>query len=925
MSGIAVGHAIALGLHVRCTSKDLSDVDKQYRYRLWWAIYMLMRAVSQLTGRPTCIATKDISVPLPRNINESDLQGKASLPDADEIQQGMTASSDESDDRPYDTGPRSRASGNSDAGSERGPDYTFNPTILPMTDSAVFIYRVRLHIITDRVFNHLYSPATVKLKWSQIKAMILSIDRDLKQWRDTLPLELDFGNPASERFPQYEAERIGLRLLYSSSRMTLYRPALCRLDNQGHAGGPGDMQDEFNISAVNICIDSAREVIAYLGEDINPQAFYRINPFWATIHYLVEASIILILELAYAAKDVHDRKEDLLRDAKRASKWMNVLGSAGSVAADKAAKIYSKLLSTSVRRVGQKRSLEGADLEESEKSSSQSKSEQSTGKASKSGSWHEMVVLPPLRNAEETMGLSSPWDSFTTSNKRQETELTQSFAAEKNRGSTISPRMPQHQQQQQFGDQKQSGQPQQQHQTQRQQQQQQLQQHHLPPPPIDPGHSRATQSWVNAQTSLNEAYPVFPTTTGADYAPLSPTTLNVFLAQNLEGFSYPMNVYGRYDAWTPWAATASNAIGGWGSLGWPGQIDSVDQEMGGVDVMGGPAGNVSNAEQMGGLVGGAMPMDIDTAEYGGWQAQGQLPQGQPVQERHDKHQEHQQQNQDAGFHQHQQSQQQNQDAGFHQHQQSQQQFRPPHTRPQHVAPMYATGSTGSGIFQRLQGAGPSNPESVQSSLRPGLFSKGVSEYSTAQTQSMDTSDREGSLPGRTAQQGPSQGKLGERYPDPQQHDPRPPPYLHEQQYPQSQQQTSQQHRPPAPQHAYPAQPPQPQQQLQPQPGHSSSWFAAPQPPPVNTQTHMGWTTLPPPPELVARTAFPQQKQQWGGGAGGSQGGQGLGQGHQLQHGPGGAGEMGRSQGGGGDAGGSGRGSGQGQGQGQGGSGNTRAY
>jgi hypothetical protein len=245
--------------------------------------------------------------------------------------------------------------------------------------------------------------------------------------------------------------------------------------------------------------------------------------------------------------------------------------------------------------------------------------------------------------------------------------------------------------------------------------------------------------------------------------------------------------------------------------------------------------------------------------------------------------------------------------------------------------MYATGSTGGGIFQRLQGLGPSDPESAQSSQRPGLFSKGLSEYSTAPTQSMDTSDRGGSQPGQTAQQGPSQGKLGERYPDPQQHDPIPPPYLHEQRYPQSRQQTTQQHRPPASQHAYPAQPPQPHHHLQPPPGPSSSWFAGPQLPPVNAQSHMGWTTLLPPPELVARTAYPQQKQQYGGGAGGSQGGQGLGQGHQLQHGPRGAGDTGLSQGAGGNAGGSGQGQGReqgqgrGQGRGQGGSGNTRAY
>ena len=61
-----------MGLHVRSEVKTLSDVDKEHRVRLWWSLYSLEVLLNELTGRPSCISDRDISTPLPINVDEKD-------------------------------------------------------------------------------------------------------------------------------------------------------------------------------------------------------------------------------------------------------------------------------------------------------------------------------------------------------------------------------------------------------------------------------------------------------------------------------------------------------------------------------------------------------------------------------------------------------------------------------------------------------------------------------------------------------------------------------------------------------------------------------------------------------------------------------------------------------------------------------------
>jgi hypothetical protein len=77
--GLAIRHALTLGLHVRSEAQDLSDVEKEHRVRLWWSLYSLECILNELTGRPSCISDRDISTPLPLNLDEDDFHTRQTL------------------------------------------------------------------------------------------------------------------------------------------------------------------------------------------------------------------------------------------------------------------------------------------------------------------------------------------------------------------------------------------------------------------------------------------------------------------------------------------------------------------------------------------------------------------------------------------------------------------------------------------------------------------------------------------------------------------------------------------------------------------------------------------------------------------------------------------------------------------------------
>ena len=349
---------MALGLHVRSEAKNLSDMDKELRVRLWWSLYGLERLLDELTGRPSCITNRDISTPLPINLDESQfrrdypiykkhnrrsitsaiIKGKARL-SAPQIPTPITSSS---------TSMNPSMVSASLASSPTYSGYTFPMTRLQITSSTYFIYRTQLSILSHEILTQLYCAALVKAKWSEVQDTMRDIDSRLLKWKSSLPEEFDFSNPLIHT-DMYTLHRKGLSMFYNSSRMILFRPCLCRFE--GRIENESERSKTFDGSAAITCIESARNILASLPSMSEPAKVYTITAWWNVVHYIIEASSVLMLELAYRTEHLPYQTEEILADSKKAVLWLRAM-SDQSIAARKGWEIFNSLLEKVAPKVG---------------------------------------------------------------------------------------------------------------------------------------------------------------------------------------------------------------------------------------------------------------------------------------------------------------------------------------------------------------------------------------------------------------------------------------------------------------------------------------------------------------------------------------------------------------------------------------------
>jgi hypothetical protein len=349
---------MALGLHVRSETRDLSDMDKELRVRLWWSLYCLERLLDELTGRPSCISDRDISTPLPINVDESQFRrdyplyknhstqsitspstkGKAKL-STWQIPTPIASSSASMDPSMVS---------NSPIDSPIHSGYAFPMARLPITSSTYFIYRTQLSILSHEILTQLYCAALVKAKWSEVQDTIRDIDSRLLKWKASLPEEFDFSNPSTQT-DSFTLHRTGLSMFYNSSRMTLFRPCLCRFE--GRIVNESERSKIFDSNCAATCIESARNILASLPSMSEPAKIYTITAWWSVVHYIVEAGSVLMLELAYRAEHLPSQAEEILADSKKTVLWLRAM-SDQSIAARKSWEIFDNLLQRVAPKVG---------------------------------------------------------------------------------------------------------------------------------------------------------------------------------------------------------------------------------------------------------------------------------------------------------------------------------------------------------------------------------------------------------------------------------------------------------------------------------------------------------------------------------------------------------------------------------------------
>jgi hypothetical protein len=355
LSGYAIREAGALGLNMRNDSNDLKDSLKEIRYRLWWALYTLEHRLCNMTGRVNCIMDDHCTTPLPVPLEEEQFETEEGQKLLSKVrQQGDRAPSSNSHTPSVGSTPsteRSRSQTKVDSRSPSTPNtqgghLDWAKDVQP-NGSLYFLHLVQLTRVTQSIFHNLYNPASVKGTWSETQAKVKDLDERLEHWYSKLPPAFAFRRKQRER-GSYE-HRLYLGFFFYSTKMTIHRPCLCRLDRK--IPGQSNKSLEFNRNSAAACVEAAMEMLQLIPNEPNAVGLIRVGPWWNILHWLVQATTVLMLEISFRANHMPEEAEAILESCKKGIRWLHALAE-DNPSAGRAWSMCNALFMEAVKKIG---------------------------------------------------------------------------------------------------------------------------------------------------------------------------------------------------------------------------------------------------------------------------------------------------------------------------------------------------------------------------------------------------------------------------------------------------------------------------------------------------------------------------------------------------------------------------------------------
>lgn len=334
MVGLSIRWATSLGLNMRNDSSELKNTLKEIRYRVWWAIYSLEHRLCCMTGRVNCVLDDHCTTPLPAPVEEylfETEEGAKLL--SKEQQQGSRAPARNSHS-PSNPGSntssasRSQSITKGNASESRSPSTAVGHNELQWANhvqpnaSLYFLHFVQLTRLNQKIFHEMYNPSAVEGTWSDIQALIQNLNDQIENWYRTLPASLDFKRNQRDR-DLYE-HRLSLGFAYYSSKMMVHRPCLCRLDRKIPHQSTKSL--EFNRNSATSCVEAARELLRLVPDEPNAVGLIKVGPWWSILHWMVQATTVLMLELSFRAHHMPEEADAVLEAAKKGVRWLHALG-----------------------------------------------------------------------------------------------------------------------------------------------------------------------------------------------------------------------------------------------------------------------------------------------------------------------------------------------------------------------------------------------------------------------------------------------------------------------------------------------------------------------------------------------------------------------------------------------------------------------
>ncbi|KAI9754449.1 MAG: hypothetical protein M4579_004717 [Chaenotheca gracillima] len=351
--GLSIRYVQSLGLHLRDRSRGTDSAEREFRARVCHAVISLERLLCFLTGRPSSILDRDVSIAAPQFLDD---KNALSL-----LLRGTSTSSHVSPD----IGTMSASAAISNL--SRLPAFALSTPI------DAFRAGVELDKILAETFYNLYSPDTVRLRWVNVQKLVVHLNSKLDDWRTSLPWSLRLTTDPGDSYDSSLRDRMSLMMRYFSLSMLINRPSLCEVaGREDSIPRQSEESKALDQRSGRVCTASARGVIAMLPKDPNIFQLYRSTPWWCVLHYFIQAGVILVLEIFFNVSRIPDRIEDIVSDLRKLLRWLREMStplphgtmSLANRVTSRSWAAISRLLLLAIKKAGQGvQDLDGLDLD----------------------------------------------------------------------------------------------------------------------------------------------------------------------------------------------------------------------------------------------------------------------------------------------------------------------------------------------------------------------------------------------------------------------------------------------------------------------------------------------------------------------------------------------------------------------------------
>lgn len=310
-----------MGLNIPNES-PISDLSKEIRCRMWWALYTLDTLLSTITGRPSRVPLDFCTTKLPSRYEESAFQTQSvSEPDGDRGTRSLGASG--SLTRIPAKTPRQPI------GSARGQSRSENereesiPVEAPGSENVYFLCTVNITILIREAIDNIYASGQGSKPWFMIEATIAALDARANRWLHSLPSCYQF---QGEVGPGLSRERVGLAFIFFSAKLFISQPCIL----QFFLGPTHDVilcGHEARSSMATVCVQAATDILHLLPDEPDAHWLYETCPWWCFLHYLMQAVSVCLAAVFVSPRSASDASLSMEAAVSKAMRWLSSISS----------------------------------------------------------------------------------------------------------------------------------------------------------------------------------------------------------------------------------------------------------------------------------------------------------------------------------------------------------------------------------------------------------------------------------------------------------------------------------------------------------------------------------------------------------------------------------------------------------------------